>query len=64
MYGYSKSIRKTDKQFVAVTCHYDVVDWLEPDWVLWTDDMTLIKKRTRPKLTLQSAKFLSVLELL
>jgi GNAT superfamily N-acetyltransferase len=22
------------KKFVAVTCHYDVVEWLEPDWVL------------------------------
>lgn len=22
------------KKFVAVTCHYDVLDWLEPDWVL------------------------------
>jgi hypothetical protein len=21
-------------RFVAVTCHYDVADWLEPDWVL------------------------------
>lgn len=22
------------KRFVAVTCHYDVLPWLEPDWVL------------------------------
>jgi GNAT superfamily N-acetyltransferase len=22
------------RQFVAVTCHYDVLPWLEPDWVL------------------------------
>lgn len=22
------------KRFVAVTCHYDVLDWLSPDWVL------------------------------
>ena len=21
-------------RFVAVTCHYDVAEWLEPDWVL------------------------------
>jgi GNAT superfamily N-acetyltransferase len=21
-------------RFVAVTCHYDVADWLEPDWIL------------------------------
>jgi len=28
-----KAVRRRDQQFVAVTCHYDVVDWLEPDWV-------------------------------
>jgi len=22
------------RRFVAVTCHYDVIDWLEPDWVV------------------------------
>jgi ABC-type transport system involved in cytochrome c biogenesis ATPase subunit/GNAT superfamily N-acetyltransferase len=28
-----KWIRKTaDRQLVAVTCHYDVIDWLQPDW--------------------------------
>jgi GNAT superfamily N-acetyltransferase len=26
--------RTTDRRFVAVTCHYDVLDWLQPDWVL------------------------------
>ena len=32
----SKAIRKgrIARKFVDVTCHYDVVDWLEPDWVL------------------------------
>jgi ABC-type Mn2+/Zn2+ transport system ATPase subunit len=30
-----KLIRKQQsKQFVAVTCHYDVEEWLQPDWVL------------------------------
>lgn len=28
-----KTIRKNNKQFVAVTCHYDVEDWLQPDWI-------------------------------
>ena len=26
--------RSRCKRFVAVTCHYDVLEWLEPDWVL------------------------------
>ena len=28
-----KAVRKAGRQFVAVTCHYDVTDWLQPDWV-------------------------------
>lgn len=28
-----KYIRKNNKQFIAVSCHYDIEDWLEPDWV-------------------------------
>lgn len=33
-YAIQKHIRRLKQQFVAVTCHYDVVDWLQPDWVL------------------------------
>lgn len=32
-----KAIRKTKKQFVAVACHYDIIEWLEPDWIYDTD---------------------------
>ena len=32
-HAFQKAIRKTNKQFVAVTCHYDVEPWLQPDWV-------------------------------
>ena len=32
-YAVQKFIRKSEKQFVAVTCHYDVEEWLMPDWV-------------------------------
>lgn len=34
-----KAIRRKNKQFIAVTCHYDVQDWLMPDWVFNTDTM-------------------------
>lgn len=29
----AKGIRRAKKQFIAVTCHYDVEEWLQPDWV-------------------------------
>lgn len=29
-----KLVRRDNRQFVAVTCHHDVEEWLQPDWVL------------------------------
>jgi ABC-type ATPase with predicted acetyltransferase domain len=43
-YAISKAVRRTKKQFIAVTCHFDVMDWLEPDWVFNTDTMEFVKK--------------------
>jgi ABC-type glutathione transport system ATPase component len=37
-HSIQKSFRKKNKQFVAVTCHKDVEEWLQPDWVLDMDD--------------------------
>lgn len=28
----AKTIKRTNKKFIAVTCHNDVEEWLEPDW--------------------------------
>lgn len=36
----SKAVRRAEKQFIAVSCHYDILDWLEPDWVFDTNTMT------------------------
>jgi len=29
----AKTVRREGRQLVAVTCHYDVVEWLQPDWI-------------------------------
>ncbi|MEX2309652.1 MAG: hypothetical protein WD738_18920 [Pirellulales bacterium] len=34
-------------RFVAVTCHYDVAEWLEPDWVLDMATSELKRRRLR-----------------
>jgi energy-coupling factor transporter ATP-binding protein EcfA2 len=31
--AFSKSWKRTGGQAVLLTCHYDVLEWLEPDWV-------------------------------
>jgi len=41
-------------RFVAVTCHYDVAEWLEPDWVVDMRERTCQRRRLRrPAIELQ-----------
>lgn len=35
----AKTIRKLNKNFVAISCHDDVIEWLEPDWIFDTNKM-------------------------
>jgi ABC-type polar amino acid transport system ATPase subunit len=28
-----KSVRRRNQKLIAVSCHYDIIDWLEPDWI-------------------------------
>jgi len=47
----SKYIKKTEKQFIGVSCHYDICDWIEPDWIFDVDknEFNLVYLR-RPKI--------------
>lgn len=29
----AKTVRRTKQKFIGVSCHYDIVDWMEPDWI-------------------------------
>jgi GNAT superfamily N-acetyltransferase len=53
-FAIQKAIRKSNKRFIAVGCHYDVEDWLMPDWVFNTDTMTFHsfegQKKNRPEI--------------
>jgi len=42
-----KFIRKQDKQFIAVSCHYDIEKWLEPDWVYNCDKAEFVWRDLR-----------------
>jgi ABC transporter len=54
-YAISKAVARSNKKFVAVSCHSDIINWLQPDWVFDTDTMTFIKKKdANQQLTLQS----------
>lgn len=44
-----KSIKSgaIQKKFVAVSCHYDITEWLEPDWVLDTSHGNVSRRSLR-----------------
>lgn len=48
-HAVSKIVRRGTgcKKFVAVSCHYDILDWLEPDWVLDMASKQLARGRLR-----------------
>jgi len=48
-YAVSKAIRRTAKKFIAVSCHFDFLEWLQPDWIFNTNNMefSLYKKKDR-----------------
>lgn len=33
-HAVQKWVRKHDRQFIAVSCHFDIIEWLQPDWIL------------------------------
>jgi ABC-type ATPase with predicted acetyltransferase domain len=38
----SRYIKKWYRECCLSTCHHDIIDWLEPDWVLNTDTGELL----------------------
>jgi len=59
-YAISRNVRRhVGRQFIAVTCHFDVIDWLEPDWTYNMDTGEFVKKN---EITQQlSSQFISAI---
>jgi ABC-type lipoprotein export system ATPase subunit/GNAT superfamily N-acetyltransferase len=56
-HGIQKAARASNTRLVAVTCHYDVLDWLNPDWVYQPhlESFAWRELQPRPKLGLTIA---------
>lgn len=52
--AFQKSWRRTGGQVVLLSCHYDIIDWLEPDWIFDTATGQYSGRSLwrRPKITL------------
>lgn len=35
----NKTVKRLNKKFIAVSCHYDILEWLQPDWYFDTNEM-------------------------
>ena len=51
-------IRKGGRRLVAIACHYDIIDWLNPCWILNMADQSLTRRseRRRPQINLKISK--------
>jgi ABC-type lipoprotein export system ATPase subunit len=50
--AFAKSWRRTkSKQIVLLSCHYDIVEWLQPDWVYDTRTGEVKKKSKNDRLS-------------
>lgn len=51
-HAVQKYIRRNNRQFVAVSCHYDIIDWLQPDWIFEPATMHFARRclQRRPSL--------------
>lgn len=57
-HAVQKFVRRAGRRFVAVTCHYDVIDWLQPDWILEAATMQFSRRllQQRPPLECSVAR--------
>lgn len=57
--AFSKTWRRGKGKIVLLSCHYDIIEWLQPDWVYDTAEARFYERdclRQRPKLELQIYK--------
>ena len=55
-YAISKAVKRANKKFIAVSCHKDIIEWLEPDWIYDTDEKCFFiqgESTTAPKSNLK-----------
>lgn len=55
--AFSKSWKRTDRQIILLSCHYDIAEWLEPDWIYDISEARFIRDcPRRPKFELTITK--------
>jgi GNAT superfamily N-acetyltransferase len=48
-----KAIRRSKRKLIAVTCHYDIIDWLQPEWVYDVSAQQFTWRSVQPRPTMR-----------
>lgn len=48
-HAIQKAVRKVGRKFVGVSCHHDIVEWLQPDWILEPATREFAWRSLRPR---------------
>jgi ABC-type ATPase with predicted acetyltransferase domain len=59
-FAIQKAIRKLNKKFVAVGCHSDIIEWLQPDWIYNTDEQRFFFAQTNTSDPTLSLKYSAI----
>ncbi len=56
--AFSKTWKRGTGQIVLLSCHYDIIEWLQPDWIYFTQEARFARDclRQRPQLELEIYK--------
>lgn len=57
--AFAKTWRRGEGQVVLLSCHYDIIEWLQPDWIYDTSEARFYNRdclQCRPKINLQIYK--------
>lgn len=52
----AKTVRKRQQKLIAVSCHYDIIQWLDPDWIYQpasNEFQWRSERRSRPPINLE-----------
>lgn len=51
----SKAVRRSGRKLIALSCHYDIIDWLDPDWTFdpSTGEFQWRLERRRPEIQVE-----------
>lgn len=62
-FAIQKAIRKLNKKFVAVGCHSDIIEWLQPDWIYNTDEQRFFFAQTNTSDPISNLKYLKTMSI-